>query len=182
LEWLSARKRYADLLRLREIVSPSPRLSLLDVGGGTGAATERYASGCGHITILEPDARKVALGRRRRPTIRFQEGHGESIPFPNASFDRVVTVVAFHHMEDQAKVLGEMRRVLRPDGRLTILELPPTLAPGRFGRWIGGLRHGGSMTFLEPAELKAKLEAAGFEEIRQESGVRSYLTTAIPNR
>lgn len=182
VEWLSVRKRLPDLANLREIVSPSPAVRLLDVGGGTGAVTERYASGCGEITILEPDPRKVAVGRRHRPAIRFEEGRGEAIPFRDGTFDRVVAVVAFHHMEDQTKVLEEMHRVLRPDGRLAILELPPGKAPGRIGRWIGRLRHGGSMAFLEPGELRAKLETAGFGQINLESGVGCYLATGIPNQ
>jgi ubiquinone/menaquinone biosynthesis C-methylase UbiE len=182
LEWLSVRKRLPDLAKLREIVSPSPAVRLLDLGGGAGAATERYASGCGEITILEPDPRKVALGRRQRPGIRFEEGRGEAIPFRDGAFDRVVAVVAFHHMEDQTKVLEEMHRVLRPDGRLAILELPSGNAPGRIGRWIGGFRHGSPMAFWEPGELQAKLEATGFGQIKLESGVRCYLISATPNR
>lgn len=178
---MSVRKRTLDLARLRHLVSPSPSVRLLDVGGGTGAATERYAFGCGEITILEPDPRKVALGRRRRPSIRFEQGRGEAIPSPDGSFDRVVAVVAFHHMEDQTKALQEMRRVLKPDGRLVILELPPAAAPGRFGRWIAGMCHGGPTAFLEPGELQTRLEAAGFRQITQEFGVRCYLTTATPN-
>lgn len=177
-EWLSVRKRMPDLARLRAVVSPSPGIRLLDVGGGAGAVTEQYASGCGVIVVLEPDARKVALGRTRRPSMRFEQGHGEAMPFTDASFDRVVAVVAFHHMEDQRRVLQEMYRVLRPGGRVALLELPPSEAPGWFGRWIGGHRHAHDMTFLGADELKAHLESAGFQQASWELGIRGYLTTA----
>lgn len=182
VEWLSVRKRIPDLARLRDIVSPSPGIRLLDVGGGAGAATEQFASGCGVIVVLEPDARKVTLGRTRRPSIRFEQGRGAVIPFGDGSFDWVVAVVAFHHMEDQRRVLREMYRVLRPGGRVAFLELPPSEGPGGFRRWIGSHRHGAQMTFLGANELKAHLESAGFQEATWESGVRCYLTTATKPR
>jgi len=120
----------------------------------------------------------VSLGQRRRPSMRFEQGRGEAMPFGNGSFDWVVAVVAFHHMEDQRRVLREMFRVLRPGGRVAFLELPPSKAPGWFGRWIGGLRHGAEMTFLGADELSKHIESAGFQQATWEAGVRCYLTTA----
>lgn len=181
-EWLSVRKRAADLDALRDLVVPSAEVRLLDVGGGAGAATERLASGCGEIVVVDPDARKVALGRRLRPAIRFEEGQAEDLPFPDGSFDRVVAVVAFHHTEDQAKALAEMRRVLRPSGRIVFFELPPGRAPGPLLRWIAGLRHWGPTSFLEPEELKAKLEAGGFQGTTTRMGVRGYFVSASKAR
>src|SRR6266568_3390386 len=70
VEWWSVRKRLADLEVLREIVTPGPGIRLLDLGGGAGAATERFARGCAEIVILEPNAKKVAYGRRRRPAVQ----------------------------------------------------------------------------------------------------------------
>jgi len=77
------------------------------------------------VRVLEPDGNKVASGRRRRPTIRFEQGHAERLPFPDAAFDRVTAVVAFHHVEEQDQAIEEIRRVLRPSGKLVLLELPP---------------------------------------------------------
>jgi ubiquinone/menaquinone biosynthesis C-methylase UbiE len=178
IERLSVRKRAPDLARLRALVAPSHDLRLLDVGGGAGAATARVARGCGEIVVLEPNARKVALGRRLRPAIRFEQGRGEAIPFPDASFDRVLALVSLHHMPDQRKALEEMHRVLRPGGRVALLELPRSKAPGWFFRWIGGLRHGAAMAFLEPDELRQRLEAVGFPHVSIEAGIRSYIVTA----
>src|SRR2546426_12046507 len=118
LERGSVRKRATDLAQLRELIAPVSGVRLLDVGGGTGAATERFAMGCAEVVVLEPDRRKVAQGQQHRPTIRFEEGRAEEIPFPDATFDRVTAVVAFHHMENQETALTEMRRVLKDSGRL----------------------------------------------------------------
>src|SRR5947209_10152703 len=100
-EFLSVRRRAADLRMLKDLVVPSRDVRLLDVGGGAGAATERFAAGCREIVVLEPDPRKVALGRKLRPAIRFEPGRAEALPFPDRSFDRVIAVVPFHQLEDQ---------------------------------------------------------------------------------
>jgi len=177
-EWMSVRKRAQDLVTLRGLVGPSSEVRLLDIGGGAGAATERFATGCGEIVVLEPDRRKVVLGRTLRPTIRFEEGHAESLPFPDGSFDRVVSVVAFHHIEDQDKALAEMRRVLRPDGRLVVVEMAKSHAPGTVARSLGGLRHSEHLTFLDPVELAATMMAHGFRTTSAQEGERSYFVRA----
>jgi demethylmenaquinone methyltransferase/2-methoxy-6-polyprenyl-1,4-benzoquinol methylase len=178
-EWLSVRNRRPDLARLRAIVSPNPSVRLLDIGGGAGGATERFASGCGRIVVVEPDGRKTRFGRRQWPSTHFVRGRGESLPFEDRSFDRVTSVVAFHHVDDQRTVLREMYRVLTPGGQVAVLEMPPAKAPGALGRCLGGLRHRGEMVFLEPAELVTKLEEAGFRNAVAEAGARSYIVRAV---
>src|SRR2546427_10261424 len=129
MERSSVRKRAADLAELRALIAPVSGVRLLDVGGGAGAATEQFATGCAEVVVLEPDRRKVAQGRKLRPTIRFQEGRAEEMPFPDATFDRVTAVVAFHHMENQESALAQMRRVLSGSGRLCLFELLPSRGP-----------------------------------------------------
>src|SRR2546427_12255262 len=108
-EFLSVRKRASELGMLRDLVAPSAGLRLLDVGGGAGAATERFAAGFREIVVLEPDPRKGALGRKLRPAIRFEPGRAEALPFPDRSFGRVMAGVAFHHTEDQNRALVRSR-------------------------------------------------------------------------
>ena len=177
MERSSVRKRAADLAELRALIAPVSGVRLLDVGGGAGAATEQFATGCAEVVVLEPDRKKVGEGRRHRPTFRFQEGRAEEIPFPDASFDRVTAVVAFHHMENQESALAQMRRVLRDSGRLVLFELPPSRAPGPIYRWIAGYRHAGHMAFHGPEALKEKLRAAGFTEVSDRQGVTGYFVS-----
>lgn len=177
IEWLSVRKRRADLEALRALISPGSAVRLLDVGGGAGAATSRFASGCGSVVVLDPDDRKVAFGRRRRPSIRFERGRAEAIPFPDATFDWVVSIVALHHVEDSAKALREMHRVLRESGRIAVLELPPHRGPGRLGHWLSARHHGGHLEFLEPDAWKGKLESAGFRDVAWTHGAVGFLVS-----
>ena len=173
-EALSVRARARDLETMRTLLVPSEGLRLLDLGGGSGAAAERFSTGFRDVVVLEPNRRKVAQGRRRRPSIRFQEGHAESIPFPDDSFDRVTAVVSFHHMADQKQALAEIRRVLKGSGRLVLFELPPSRAPGPIMQWIAGYRHGGHMAFHGPDDLLEQVRAAGFRDAATRRGVSGY--------
>src|SRR2546422_9906185 len=110
MERSSVRKRAADLAELRALIAPVSGVRLLDVGGGAGAATEQFATGCAEVGVLEPNRKKVGQGRKFRPTIRFEEGRAEEIPFPDATFDRVTAGGAFHHIQDQRRALREMGR------------------------------------------------------------------------
>src|SRR5256885_6330528 len=174
-ERLSVRKRSEDLPILRALVAPSSTIRLLDVGGGAGTATELFSEGCSEVTVLEPNRKKLVVGRRRRPALRFYEGRGESIPFPDDYFDRVVAVVSLHHADDQAQVLREMRRVLRRSGYVVLAELPHSRVPGLFGRWIGGQLPGASLSFLSAPELKVKGEAPGFPDVAIHPGATAHL-------
>src|SRR2546422_10685526 len=135
-EYFSVRKRAQDLEILHRLLAPESTFRLLDVGGGAGAATERFSRGCGEVTVLEPNRKKLAVGRKRRPAQRFQEGQGESIPSPDEYFDRVVAGVAFPHAAAQCQGLREIRRVLGGPGRLVFAEPPPPPGPGPLARGI----------------------------------------------
>src|SRR3989454_8309442 len=111
MERTSVRKRAADLAELRTLIAPISGVHILDVGGGAGAATEQFATGCAEVVVLEPNRKKVGQGRKFRPTIRFEEGRAEEIPFPDATFDRGTAVVALHHIQDQRRALRGMRPV-----------------------------------------------------------------------
>ena len=89
--------------------------SLLHIGGNTGKITEAYSNNCKDVVVLEP----------HRPNIKFIEGGAENIPLPDEYFDKVVASASFHHSSDQDSALEEMKRVLKPDGKIIILEIDP---------------------------------------------------------
>jgi ubiquinone/menaquinone biosynthesis C-methylase UbiE len=62
---------------------------------------------------------------QNRPYIKFVEGGVENIPLPSEHFDRVVASASFHHFPDQDRGLEEMKRVLKPDGKMSIIEIDP---------------------------------------------------------
>jgi ubiquinone/menaquinone biosynthesis C-methylase UbiE len=107
----------ADLAR----VAPGQRV--LDVACGTGvlacAAAERVGPN-GAVTGLDPNDEMLAVARGKSARIQWKNGRAESLPFGDASFDRVASQFGLMFFEDQTAGLGEMMRVLRPGGRLAV--------------------------------------------------------------
>ena len=151
---------------IEELLSLEADMTLLDVGGGTGALVAPLADQCREIIVLEPSARQRERGAKKHTRLKFVAGRAEALPFPGARFDRVLASRSFHHFEDQDKALEEVRRVLRPGGWLVIVEFAPRTFWGRAARFITSRSHHGHGTFFEPDALKRKLEEQGFREIQ----------------
>lgn len=99
---------------------------VLEIGAGTGANLAHYGEAVSALTLAEPEA---PMARRLRD--RVARGHksvdivdapAERLPFPDASFDAVVSTLVLCTVRDQPRALGEIRRVLRPGGQLLFLE------------------------------------------------------------
>lgn len=173
-ETLSARKRRGDLPAIRESLALDSSARLLDVGGSAGRVTSLLAPVAGRVVVLEPDGRKVSYGRIRRPRLEFVEGRAESIPFPDASFDRVSAIVSFHHADDPGRALDEIRRVLAPGGRVVVHEMYPGRHGGLLPRLLGRWFHGSAPHFVEPGRLAQNLEDHGFRNVVVRDGANGY--------
>jgi demethylmenaquinone methyltransferase/2-methoxy-6-polyprenyl-1,4-benzoquinol methylase len=102
-----------------------PGMRLLDVASGTGlmikAALELGLS-TGHITGLDPSLGMLEQNRRRN-AVSLLQGRGERLPFRDATFDFLCMGYALRHVEDLRALFSEYRRILKPGGRLLILEI-----------------------------------------------------------
>ncbi|MEO3856879.1 class I SAM-dependent methyltransferase [Acrocarpospora sp. B8E8] len=131
-------------LRIAALSGLRPGDAVLDVGCGTGYLTRIIAPVTGpdgHVTGVDPSPQMIEYARRRAPgNSTYIVGKGESLDLPDASTDVVISTLAIHHMPAAARAtaIGEMFRVLRPGGRLLIVEFrPPT---GRLtSRLVGAL-------------------------------------------
>lgn len=103
---------------------------VLDVGCGTGNLLLQLGSRRPDLALtgLDPDPRALARARRkaRRAGVDVALDHGfaQELPYPDATFDRVFSSLMLHHLDPAAKdaLLGEVRRVLRPDGALVLAD------------------------------------------------------------
>lgn len=101
--------------------------SVLDVGCGTGEITQRLAAKYPRATFAGVDLEEQHLDRARircarfGSRVRFQNGDALSLPFPDAQFDLVVCRHVLQAIPDAARALAEMRRVLRPGGRMHLI-------------------------------------------------------------
>lgn len=93
----------------------------LEVGCGTGRNLPLYPSGVS-VVGLDPDPQSLARARRRAPHVPLVAARAEALPFRAETFDTIVSSLVFCSVEDPAQGLREIRRVLRAEGRLQMLE------------------------------------------------------------
>jgi ubiquinone/menaquinone biosynthesis C-methylase UbiE len=106
--------------------------AVLEVGCGTGRTLALHPAG-GIVVAIDPDALLLDAARRRAPGALLVQARAEALPFRDGAFDTVVSSLVFCSVDDPAKGLAEVARVLRPEGSLRMLE---HVAPeSRCGRW-----------------------------------------------
>ena len=120
---------------------------VLEIGAGTGLSLPHYPDEA-HLTLLEPSPAMRQRLQAKHPEAQVVDGVAEALPFPDASFDAVVSGLVLCSVDDLAGALQEVLRVLRPGGRFVFIE---HVASRRAG-WHAAQR------MLEPAW---KVAAAG---------------------
>jgi ubiquinone/menaquinone biosynthesis C-methylase UbiE len=128
-----------------------PGHRVLDIGCGTGSLVVWLKRLHPDVDVvgLDPDPKALARGRRKAAraavSIQFAQGFADALPYTDASVDRVVSSFMFHHLprDEQAGMLREVRRVLRPGGVLTLLDFggPEAGADGVLARLIHSRHH-----------------------------------------
>ncbi len=111
-------------------------MKVVDVGVGTGLVAAQaciLAGNAALVTGVDPSPGMMAASRLP-DTMVLIEGRAESLPFPDNYFDFLSMGYALRHISDLSVAFAEFERVLRPGGRLCILEI--TRPQSRFGRWL----------------------------------------------
>jgi demethylmenaquinone methyltransferase/2-methoxy-6-polyprenyl-1,4-benzoquinol methylase len=173
------------------VAAPKVGERVLDIAAGTGDLTQALAQrvgpgGC--VVHTDINAAMLSAGRDRLvdrglslPTVLCD---AESLPFADDSFDLVTVSFGLRNMTHKERALTEMARVLRPGGRLVVLEFSRVAEPlrkpydwysfqvlPRLGRWVAG--DGESYRYLAEsirvhppqAELKAMMKTVGFGHV-----------------
>jgi ubiquinone/menaquinone biosynthesis C-methylase UbiE len=177
LPWLcDLAMRNKRLVPFRERVTGAAEGRVLEVGVGSGLNLPFYRPPVREVLALEPAPRLVAMARRATRTdsvpISFLEASAEAIPLDDRSVDTVVTTWTLCTIPQAAAALGEMRRVLRPGGRLLFVE--HGLAPDAgVRRWQDRLtpawrRISGGCHLNRP--IRSMIEGSGFRIDRVATG------------
>lgn len=107
--------------------------SILDLATGSGDVAFALSRGLDRAATIvgmdfcqpmldEAEIKKAAASRGRYGNVTFRQGDGLALPLPDASYDAVTISFGLRNLADRARGLAEMRRVLRPGGRLYVLE------------------------------------------------------------
>jgi ArsR family transcriptional regulator len=148
-----------------------PPLDVADLGCGEGYLTIEAALWARRVTAVDRSAavlaRAGAMAARRKITnIVWKRGELENLPLADASVDVALLSQALHHVTDPAAALAEARRVLRPAGRVLVLDLrehDEAWVRGKLGdRWLGFSEDG----------LRGLLVTAGFADVTVRVGAR----------
>jgi SAM-dependent methyltransferase len=144
---------------------------LLEIGPGPGASTDWLRSRVARVTSIEIDHRlaEKLKARLAGSNVTVIEGDATSMPLPDASFDTVVAFTMLHHVPARLhdKLLAEASRVLRPGGAFAGMDSTPSL--------MWNLAHlFDDRNPVDPTTFGARLEAAGFTDVRVVSPGRGF--------
>jgi SAM-dependent methyltransferase len=114
--------RYEHMHRYALCVEMARGQEVLDIASGEGYGSALLGSVAAHVLGVDADPSAVAYARHRYyyPNVRFLTGLCTEIPAGDASFDLVVSFETLEHLDEHDLMLSEIRRVLRPGGRLVI--------------------------------------------------------------
>ena len=171
-----------SLTRLRRVILAEARGAVLEVGAGTGANLPLYDAGL-QVTAVELRPERLAAAARKAPVVgRAAElgvaaADAHNLPFPAATFDTIVGTLVFCSIHDPLAALAELRRVLRPGGRLLLLEHVRGQTPvtRRLTDWLHPLWFAMQGECHLNRETAAAVAAAGFRVERAESHGRGLL-------
>lgn len=175
-----------------EVLGRAATPVVLDVATGTGNVVLALKRRCTRCTVVGVDFAEPMLERARVKAAlagveaTFEVADGSALPYPDGSFDAVTIAYGLRNFADPDAGLREFRRVLRPGGRLVVLEFPPpprgwfgsvfrgyftTFLP-RVGGWISGKRSAYAylpasvLAFFPPEDLAQRMRDAGFATVR----------------
>ncbi len=195
---------------IRAALALGPGENVLDIGSGLGLLACEMAAEVGaggSVAGIDPSQSMLALARGRRPPegaaeIRFVAGEACTLPFAGETFDAAVATQVYEYVEDMPKALGEAFRVLRPGGRLLVLDTDwgsivwHSRDPERMRRLLAVWDEHLVDPHL-PRRLTALLSAAGFSVARRaaiplmnagydpntfSAGLIGFITAFVPGR
>ena len=123
---------------IRILSQLKPGDKVLDVGCGSGRLTiaaQKWVEPTGQAQGIDPAPEMIKIAQRNSErsgvVAKFEVGLVEAIPFPDSTFDVVMSRLVMHHLPDDLKPRGlaEMRRVLKPGGLCLVIDFEPPRSP-----------------------------------------------------
>jgi demethylmenaquinone methyltransferase/2-methoxy-6-polyprenyl-1,4-benzoquinol methylase len=174
-----------------DLAAVRPGQQVLDVAGGTGdlaAAFSRLVGERGQVVLADINANMLNVGRNRLldrgvAQVRYVQANAERLPFADNCFDVITIAFGLRNVTDKDAALRSMYRVLKPGGRLLVLEFSKVTVPGlksiydlysfgllpKIGQWIAkdadSYRYLAESIRMHPdqATLLGMMQVAGFE-------------------
>jgi SAM-dependent methyltransferase len=164
--------------------SESP-VRVLDIGCGTGVFARRVTDAFKKAEVWGVDFSREMINQgvqRKRASsscVRYVQADSEALPLADDSFDVVTCSNSFHHYPNQTSAVGEMHRVLRPGGRLMIIDGYRDRLWGRFIYDVCVVAAEGTVHHASARRFRELFQEAGFTLVRQQArlGLAPFLMT-----
>lgn len=118
--------------KVTAIIDPQPGMEILDMAAGPGASSEPLAKAGAIVTSADFSHGMLDAGRKQRPYLNFQWADALNLPFGDNSFDLYTISFGLRNTHKSERALQEALRVVRPGGRLVVVEFSsPTFGPFR---------------------------------------------------
>jgi len=157
-----------DLAWIVEALAPRPADRAIDLGAGAGHASLALAPHVARVDAVDPTPEMLAVGARLAAergiaNVVPTEAAAEALPFPDASFDLAMSRFSIHHWPDPGGALREVARVLRPGGRLVLVDLvaPEDARLDAFLNAVELLRDPTHARVLRPSDWRVVIAGAG---------------------
>jgi ubiquinone/menaquinone biosynthesis C-methylase UbiE len=179
----------SSLELLREGLALRGTERVLDAGCGPGLVVRYLAPFVQHIVGVDAtpamlEKARAVLAEQKLENVEFVAGDMESLPFPDHSFDAVVTRYTFHHLLAPERAMAELARVCRPGGRVVVCDATPRPdARDAYDAWerVRDASHTSARTEAELLALaRAQLGDCSVRRFRLESRVLQLLESCFP--
>lgn len=178
---------------LIDTLKPRGDMHLLDVAGGTGDIAFRFLDECksGHVTVCDINAEMLRVGKDRAEKRGYGDradficGDAQKLPVPDKSVDAYTIAFGIRNVTRIQDALNDAYRVLKPGGRLLVLEFSPEVAPGmqkiydaysfgfipKMGELVADDRESyqylveSIRKFPRPSDFATMIEKAGFSKV-----------------
>ena len=138
-----------------------PSLTVGDLGCGTGQVSELVSPHVSRVIAVDGSADMVQAARRRlkgAPHVEVRRGDMEALPIDDGQLDVAIVALVLHHVPEPARALAEVSRVLKPSGRVLIVDMLPH-DRAEYQQQMGHVWLG-----FSDKTIKKHLESAGFDK------------------
>lgn len=161
--------------RLLSLLELTGEEAVADLGGGTGLYAAAFSPHCRSVTVIDESARMLS----RVPgaeNVSVMRADIRSLPIPDNSYDDALMIDVVHHVPSAEKAIAEAHRILKPGGRLLVVDFDAHSIKTRLIRPFEVLLFG-HIHYRTPEAMAEVLCTAGFTDVRCEDCAWNYIVT-----